>query len=360
MFQLKPDFEDVQNRFEAWWDCQIIDRPLATISFPKDEREQVPLPSSEKFTSLPERWLDTDYQIECAEARLSNTIYTADSLPIAFPNLGPEICAAFYGCKLEYGENTTWSKPILKDWSQASLDSIQLDEDNFYLKKIFEMTDAFIQASAGRYIVGYTDLHGSGDTIAALREPQKLLMDTLEYPNEIRELSSKITDDFLTVYDRFHEMLSTAGMPSTTWTNATCRGKFHVPSNDFSCMISDQSFEELFIPGIVKECQNMDRCIYHLDGPQALRFLDRLLEIPEIQAIQWIPGSPNEDWSKWIEVYQRIQAKGKALQIISVAATDLHRISEVLKPGGIWISNITGISNFQEADAALKILSSWK
>jgi hypothetical protein len=222
------------------------------------------------------------------------------------------------------------------------------------------MTDAFIEASAGRYIVGYTDLHGSGDTIAALREPQELLVDTLEYPKEIRELSLKITDDLLTVYDQFHDKLSAAGMPSTTWTNATCKGKFHVPSNDFSCMISNESFEELFIPGIIKECQHMDRCIYHLDGPQALRFLDCLLEIPEIDAIQWVPGSPNEDWSKWIDVYQRIQAKGKTLQIISVAAKDLHRISEVLKPEGIWISNVTGISNLEETEAALKVLSSWR
>ncbi len=359
MFELKPNFEDVQNRFEAWWNCQLIDRPLATISFAKDEKEQVPLPSKE-FASLRERWLDIEYQIDLAEARLFNTVYEGDSLPITLANLGPEICAAFYGCELEYGEKTTWSKPILKDWSRTSLDSIKLDENNFYLKKIFEMTEAFIQAASGKYIVGYTDLHGSGDTIAALREPQELLIDTLEHPNEIRELSLKITDDFLTVYDRFYEMLSAAGMPSTTWTNATCRGKFHVPSNDFSCMISDQSFEELFIPGIIKECQHMDRCIYHLDGPQALRFLDRLLEIPEIDAIQWVPGSPNEDWHKWIDVYQKIQAKGKALQIISVAAADLHQISEVLKPEGIWISNLKGINNSDEAEAALKTLSSWK
>jgi hypothetical protein len=27
----KPDFEQVMSRFEAWWQCEIIDRPPVTI-----------------------------------------------------------------------------------------------------------------------------------------------------------------------------------------------------------------------------------------------------------------------------------------------------------------------------------------
>ncbi len=34
MFELKPDFEDVLDRYEAWWNCVIVDRPLVSIVFP--------------------------------------------------------------------------------------------------------------------------------------------------------------------------------------------------------------------------------------------------------------------------------------------------------------------------------------
>ena len=123
-------------------------------------------------------------------------------------------------------------------------------------------------------------------------------------------------------------------------------------------MISDEAFEDLFVPGIIRECQHMDRCIYHLDGPQALRYLDRLLEIPEIHAIQWIPGAGQDYWADWIEIYQRIQRKKKAL-CLSLPAKDLNLLFETLDPRGVWISGVSGISNEQEAEVALYKISKW-
>ena len=123
-------------------------------------------------------------------------------------------------------------------------------------------------------------------------------------------------------------------------------------------MISDEAFEELFVPGIIRECRHMDRCLYHLDGPQALRYLDRLLEIPEIHAIQWVPGAGQDYWADWIDVYRRIQAAGKAMQFW-LPAKDLDRLFESLSPEGVWISGLSGISNRDEADAALAKLCGW-
>ena len=358
MFDLKPDFEEVLNRYEAWWNCNIVDRPLVSIAFPRPEAERQSL-HEKTHATIRDRWMDIEYVVRSAEVRLQNTVHFADSLPIAWPNLGPEVFSAFYGCEMEYGEHTAWSRPILKDWSEASVNKLCLDTSNFYFKKLIEMTDALIEAGRDLFIVGYTDLHGGGDGIAALRDPQELLIDTIEHPCEIKALCDRITTDFLQVYDMFHEKLSAAGMPSTTWLPATCKGKFHVPSNDFSCMISDETFEDLFVPGIIRECQHMDRCIYHLDGPQALRYLDRLLDIPEIHAIQWVPGAGQEYWADWIDVYQRIQSKKKALQILSIPSKDIPLLFEVLEPEGVWISSVSGVSNMEEAAAVLRKIARW-
>lgn len=358
MFELKPDFEDVLNRFEAWWDCEIIDRPLVSIAFPEAEQSRAPVPVK-SHKNHRDRWMDTEYMVKTAEARLRNTVHFADQLPIAWPDLGPEIFSAFYGCEMEYGENTAWSKPMLSDLSNDSIAGLKLNKNSFYFKKLMEMTDALVEAGKGVFIVGYTDLHGGGDAIAALRDPQELLVDTIERPELVKSLCERITTGFLEVYDILHEKLSSAGMPSTTWLPATCKGKYHVPSNDFSCMISDAMFKDLFLPGIVRECRHMDRCIYHLDGPQALRYLDLLLEIPEIHAIQWVPGAGRDDWRKWIDVYRRIQNKKKAMQINNVHVRDLSLLFESLDPRGVWISSVSGVSNLKEAESALARIARW-
>ena len=359
MFELKPDFETVLERWEAWWNCAIVDRPLVSIAFPKPPAEQTPEPSK-THASFREKWLDVEFIAEAEEARLRNTVFFADSLPATYPNLGPEVFSAFYGCELEYGEHTAWSRPILHDWSAQSLAAIRLDEANYYFRKLEELTGALLERGKGAFIVGYTDLHPGGDAIAAFRDPQELLIDTLEYPQEVKKLCNRITDDFLRVYDKFHEKLSAAGMPSTTWCNATCKGKYHIPSNDFSCMISTEAFVDLFLPGIVRECRHMDRNLYHLDGPQALRYLDILLEIPEIQAIQWVPGAGHPYWGDWIEVYRKIQSKGKAMEIQNVPAADLGQLFEVLRPEGVWLHGVGGIGNQAEAEEALKRIARWK
>ncbi len=356
MFELKPDFDKVLNRYEAWWDCAVLDRPLVSMNFCVPEADQKPVPQK-KHATLRERWLDSEHIAAQAYAHLRNTVHFADSLPIAWPNLGPEVFSAFYGCEMEYGEHTAWSKPVLANWSDASVDTLQLDRNSFYFRKLEEMTEALIAVGKGKFIVGYTDLHGGGDAIAAFRDPQELLIDTIEHPEAIKRLCDRITADFLDVYDHFHTMLSTAGMPSTTWLPATCKGKYHVPSNDFSCMISNKAFEELFVPGIIRECQHMDRCIYHLDGPQALRYLDRLLEIPEIHAIQWVAGAGHDYWADSIDVYRRIQSRNKAL-CLGLPAKDLPLLFKTLDPRGVWVS-VCGISNQQEAEAALRDIAKW-
>jgi hypothetical protein len=259
---------------------------------------------------------------------------------------------------MEYGDHTAWSRPVLADWSSESVEKLRLDKRSFYFCKLMEMTEAFLEAGKGKFIVGYTDLHGGGDAIAAFRDPQELLIDTIEHPEAVKSLCERITSDFLEVYDIFHEKLSAAGMPSTTWLPATCKGKYHVPSNDFSCMISEKAFEELFLPGIIRECRHMDRCIYHLDGPQALRYLDRILDIPEIHAIQWVPGAGRAHWAGWIEVYQRIQRKKKALEV-AVPLDDLDLLFESLSPEGVWISAIPGVSTPEQAEAALRRIATW-
>lgn len=349
MFEFKPDYEESKQRIDAFWECELIDRPVVQFTLEKPPEERVPLPVSHHGTPR-DRWLDAEYQAELALATLSNQEFLGDSMPVAFPNLGPDLFSAFYGCPLTFGDyGTSWSSPILHDWSRV--DEIQFDWDNFYLKKLHEMTDAMLEIGKGKFITGMTDWHPGGDCVAALRDPQNLALDLVQHVEEVKALLSRIETDYFRVYDMFYDKLRAAGLPLSTWTPLVCDGKFYLPSNDFSGMISKRMFDEVFLPGIINECRFLDRSLYHLDGPGALRHLDSLLAIPELDAVQWVPGAGNEGFGRWIPVYRKVQAAGKAVQVLCDYA-EIDLIIQTLDPHGVFLT----VSNVPSREAALDML----
>lgn len=355
-FQLKPDYEKSKERYAAFWEGEIIDRPPVCMVLPVEKPKKVP---EKQYSTQKERWLDIDFRAETASLQLENFEYPADTLPIAWPNMGPEIFSAWCGCGYDYGETTTWSEPCIHDWSKDAQKAVFSLQHPLF-KVVVEYTKRLLELGKDKFIVGLTDFHPGGDHLAALRGPEALAMDLIEYSEEVKSLLKSSLKEYLQVYDIFYNMLRDAGMPITSWTPLINDGRYYIPSNDFSCMIGNKMFEEFFLPGIMEECRFYDKSIYHLDGPGALRHLDTLLGIKELDAIQWVPGAGNEGYNRWIPVYQKIQAAGKSLQLQSVSVKELPMVFETLKPEGVWFSNITGINDRYSAEEVLKRIAAWK
>ena len=124
-------------------------------------------------------------------------------------------------------------------------------------------------------------------------------------------------------------------------------------------MISKKMFDEIFLPDLIEECRFYERSIYHLDGPGALHHLDSLLEIKELNAIQWVCGAGNEGYAKWIKVYQKIQQAGKGIQL-NITLDELPMVFETLRPEGVWFAEIRGVEDKETADLVLKRISKWE
>lgn len=355
MFSYKPDYEASKQRIEAFWEREIIDRPVCMITLGKPVEERAPLPVSNHATPE-ERWLDADYQAALAIAELGNRYYLGDAMPVTYPRMGPEVFSSLYGCPMHYGDyGTSWTDPILHDW--ADVDNIQLQWDGPVMRKLDELTNALLEAGKGRFVVGMTDWHPGGDGIAAFRDPANLAMDMITHVDEVKALLKRLEADYFAVYDRYYKMLRAAGQPITTWLTLMSDDKFYVPSNDFSCMISPAMFQDVFLPGIINECRFLDRSIYHLDGPQALRHLDALLAIPELDALQWVPGAGREGFVRWVDVYRRAQAAGKGLWINCTLA-EVKDVMETLDPHGVCLV-VSGVPAKEEADALLADMGRW-
>ena len=354
-FSLKPDFEQVEQRYDAFWHQAIIDRPPVSITLPVQADRRLP---TKTYACQRDRWLDVAYRAEAISQALHNQIWLADALPIAWPNLGPEIFSAWCGCDYEFGENTTWSRPCIEEWDRDAGKAV-LDQSHPLYLKTMEFTRLLLEHGAGHFIVGLTDLHPGGDHLAALRDPQNLAIDLLDNPEAVKRKLAQSYEDYYTAYDAFYELLRSHDMPITSWTPLIHRGKFYIPSNDFSCMISNEMFIEFFLPGIIEECRFYDRSIYHLDGPGALRHLDTLLEIKELDAIQWVCGAGNEGYTRWVKVYQKSQNKGKSLQLTNITLDELPLVFETLRPEGVWFSGISGIDSQETAESVIRRIGQW-
>ena len=347
------DWERRIERQDAFWDCEVIDRPVVVMTLPKDKPEY-PWPKEKTYDSPRDRWMDTERVVESALAGALNTEFLGDALPTAWPNLGPELFSAFFGMEMEYTAETSWGIPNLKDWSEAG--KLKLSTDNCYWKKLLEMTDALLNAGRGKYYVGFTDFHPGGDAIAAFRDPMQLNIDLLVSRDEVKSLLRRINAEYFSAFDFYSARFRRAEQAFTSWPGIVSSRKWYVPSDDFSCMVSKEMFDEVFLPGIIEECQHLDASIYHLDGPDALRHLDSLLEIKELNAIQWVYGAGRGVASDWLHVYKRCQAAGKGIQL-HIGFDELDTIASNLKPEGVWMS--VAVQDRFQADAVLARVSAW-
>jgi hypothetical protein len=346
------DWDRRIERQDAFWHCQILDRPVILMQGRK--AKTVPWPVK-KHASSRERWFDAEFIAEQTAVSVRNSVYFGDALPQKMPNLGPEVFNAFLGMELDFGDSTSWSIPNLHDWDD--IDRIAFDPENLYWRKMCEITDALLHVGKDLFYVGLTDFHPGGDACAAFRDPMQYNIDMIESPDEVKRLLRKVTDLYFEIFDLSHKRLVEAKQPCCTWLGPVSTYTWYVPSNDFSCMISKEMFDEYFLPGIIEECRELERSIYHLDGPGALRHLDSLLEIPELNAIQWVYGDGNGRATDWIPVYQKIQAAGKGVHI-SAGLDELDTLMETLTPEGVWL-RLGGNFDEDTAQAVLNRVSGW-
>jgi hypothetical protein len=351
--QYKPDAQLALDRMNAWWHGAIVDR--ATIQLTSPKPNTTPLPAKQHATQR-ERWMDIEYQVACADINAANTYWAGDGLPTYMPNLGPEILTACYGAELNFTESTSWSEPILGRWDETS--HLKIDPENKYLRCILDMTRLATEVGHDKFIVGLTDIHPGADLAASFRDPQQLCVDMIEEPERVKALLNQINRAFFEFYEMNEQVIKASGQTiSTSWLPLFVdKQRYYIPSNDFSIMISTEMFEEFFLPELLEEINWLDRSIYHLDGPGALRHLNTLLEIPKLDAIQYVYGDGAKPASSWMHIYKRIQDAGKKLHI-AVEPWELDAFMENLHPEGVMMH--TYANSVEEADTLLRKISRW-
>jgi hypothetical protein len=353
--ECKPDLEQCLERVYAWYAGELLDRPPVRFSRHNADYELVDT-NGRSWPSLKDRWFDTEYQLEKFTAQLPTKLFLGETFPVFWPNLGPNVFAAGYGCPYIFGEVTAWAEPVLHELSSSGAMPVY-DWNNEYLKKLDELTDLAFEQAKGRFLVGYTDIHPGLDWCAALRGTQSLLLDLYDDPELVHALDNTCRADFFKFYDHFDAKRKEQRQLSVTWMNIPSFGKMHIPSCDFSAMISPPQFIEFALPGLVEECLYMDHNIFHMDGKGVARHLDRILELPKLHAIQWVQGM-GEDTPvlQWIPLIKKIQAAGKGV-VIDITPEELEPFIAEVPAKGMYLCISTG--SVEEEKAVLKRIEKW-
>jgi hypothetical protein len=350
-----PGADRAMQRIEAWYHCQVLDRApvrfMAHNAFLDTGVDYSRLSPQERRA----RWFDVEHQIDLFERSIAGRTFHGETFPIFWPNLGPNVYAAFYGADLEFGEVTSWSAPILHDWD--NLEALQLDRNNVYWNKIEELTVCALQRCPGRYLVGYTDLHPGLDCAAAWRGMDQLCLDLVDSPPQARRLIERAIADFEAVYDHFDALLKARDQPSSSWMGIPSFGRMHIPSCDFAALISPRLFEEFGLPILQREVKGMTHNIFHLDGKGVARHLDTILTVPGVHAIQWVQGVGDDlPIMQWVPFIKAIQARGVPV-VVDLNKSELDDFMEVMDPEGVFLWIAT--ESEEEELALLNKIQNW-
>jgi hypothetical protein len=353
----KPDFEKAMERIEAWFEGSIIDRAPVRFSRHNAFADITAYDEStgEKWPSLKDRWFDVDYQLNRFIKSIESRTFLAETFPVFWPNLGPDIYAAFHGCPLEFGETTSWSAHPVKTWNDEK--SLEFSFENEYFRKIDELTDAALALCSNNFLVGYTDLHPGTDCAMAWRGGDRLCLDLYDAPEKAVALAKFGEEHFFEVFDYFDEKLKNHGHLSVTWMEIPSFGKMHIPSCDFASMISRNQFERLALPLIQEEVRHMNHNIFHVDGKGVGRHIDPLFDLSEIHAFQWVQGmGKDQPIMQWIPLIKRIQSAKKSV-VIDLLPGELDHFMDAVKPEGIFLCLPS--ASEQEEQTLLNKISRW-
>jgi 5-methyltetrahydrofolate--homocysteine methyltransferase len=308
------DWQKTLDRFEQWWDFRDMDKPLMRIVAAGKPGTSVPLEKPRDPSTL---YIDTKRIVTGFRNYCETHYFLADAFPAMDLNLGPGSMALYLGGEPEFAWDTLWYHPYMD--SPEKFNTIRYDEQNNWWVLHQKMLKEAVELARGDFYISIPDIVENLDILSAMRSPQNLCFDMLDDPVSVHTGVKKIDDLYFTYYDRIYDIVKdTDGTSSYTAFSVFGRGRVAKVQCDFCALISPDMFREYVEPSLRKQCQKLDHSIYHLDGPDAVKHVPALMEIKELDALQWTCGAGQPDGSceRWYPIYDQVRAAGKGLWII--------------------------------------------
>ena len=326
----KQNLEETKKHYVDWWNHKgIVVNMWEHFQNGVTPHADVQMPPAPK--SLDQKWFDPAWRAEYLDWYVAHSSLKADMLPVANTQLGPGSLAAILGGVFEGGEDTIWIHP-----NPEYTDDITFDENhpNWLLHK--KLLRACKEKAQGHYYVGMPDLMEGLDVLAAMKGTDKVLLDTVMQPEVLERQMQQINDIYFKVFDELYDII---------------REGDEMAFDDYRRFVQ---------PFIREQCRRLDYTLYHLDGVGALHHLPALLEIEELNAIQWTPGvgEPQGGSPKWYDLYRRILAAGKSIMACWVTLDELRPLLDNIGINGVHLE--MDFHNEDEVEQAVRIVEEYR
>lgn len=311
----KERMEQVIENHCRWWKGEL-GRPLVNISIPDAHvvEKKTPAPILSKANCHDFSWT-AEQLIDAIDEDLGRYEYAGDGYPfLNFNSFGPGVLAAFCGAKLDNSSGLVWFWPADPDADISEIHA-KYDPESMYAKRIKDIYRAGLAKWDGLVMMSLPDLGGVLDVAAHLRGTENLLMDLYDDPDEVKRLTKEIEVAWYEAYDDFMSVLAPQ-KANTNWVGLLSREPSYITQCDFSYMISNPMFKEFVLDTLVKDTERLTNIIYHMDGIGELPHFDDFLAMPKLKAIQWQMGDGQPDPIEWLDVYRKMEAAGKLIEIV--------------------------------------------
>lgn len=353
--KFKNDWAATRERFELWWRHEYFGRCSLAVTAPLANPTERPAPPPAK--TIEEQWYDLDAITSRNDYHFSKTFFGGEALPIWHPGYpGIATIPTILGCPFRLDMHTGWHDPLLNDPDGFDIRSVHLDEEHPAYQYHMAVLHRAAKESAGKSIPSVGAFYHGGDTLAALRGTEQLLIDCIERPEVVRDAEDWLMEMWCEFYERSYTAVNGSAQGSVSWMGLWAPGKTYAVSNDFSYNISTQMFQELFLPAIERQLHFLDYSIYHVDGVNAFRHVPTLCKLPHLQAIQILPGDGQPSPLYFMETLKLVQAAGKNLHI-TIPPEEVEFALAQLSARGLFIQ--TSTSTELEARTLLANVERW-
>ena len=347
----KQDWQELRQHFDDFWKREgyILSKwngyvDTDRVTCPDPERELVDI--RERMEEIARRgsWEDFYLDPTLVAMHQRNAVghgyYGGDLIPFSYCDWGTVTLAPMLGAEQHFSKDTVWYTHKEHPISPENDRSLVLRDDDPWFTMLRQLVRTGSEWAKNRYLCGAPAVCGGLDVLAELRGASELCMDLVLEPEWVKEKLQEIDTVSRQAFHALYDIVKDdEGAMFHAFFMVWGRGKTSLIQCDFATLISEDMYREFMIPSILDAVSYLDYSLYHVDGPEALRTVDALLEIDGLDCIEFTPGPqvPQGGDPRWYPLYKKIKDAGKCVQAVEMQAEEVIPLLDAVGPEGMYL-----------------------
>lgn len=334
----KQDWNRAREKWQNYWNrcnkgrplmCVVARKPGIEAAYQESKSqgrklysavcqgEDPTIPDILMPVSMEDKYQNAGRMVERYRHFCENHEFLAESFPNINVDFGPGSMAGYLGSDIVLKDDTVWFEPCVDDWNDFP--PIAFNPENKWWKKHLELVREVQGLAGDDFYVGMPDIMENIDVLASLRGAQDMIFDMVDEPETVKKRIKQVSDSYFEFYDRFFDIVGNSSDGGSCYTvfQIWGPGKTAKLQCDFAAMMSPDNFMDFITEPLREQAKRLDSVLFHLDGPDCIKHLDAILEIDEIDALQWTSGDygPDGTMEQWYEIYDKAVAAGKSIWV---------------------------------------------